>query len=149
MAKWVVKTAEDYRYAFTQINASVNELANRAWGLSLIGAFHWAVEVMGEAMDLAPVDTGHLRDSAYVYLEVDGDVAAYSLAGVTQTLNSLPSSIGSAKITVGFSAEYAFVQHEHIEFNHPLGGQAKYLETAIDRLKPALQTMIRKALGGV
>jgi hypothetical protein len=31
------------------------------------------------------------------------------------------------------TAEYAVVQHERMDFHHPNGGQAKYLETAMVR----------------
>lgn len=61
-------------------------------------------DLRGKAADLAPVDLGDLKGSAYA--EVNG------LAG-----------------EVGFTEPYATRQHEEVWFNHPKGGQAKYLET--------------------
>lgn len=35
-----------------------------------------------------------------------------------------------ARAEVGYSAPYAIRQHEGLNFNHPRGGEAKFLETA-------------------
>lgn len=61
--------------------------------------------------DFVPVDQGILRGSGHV-------------AG---------PDIGANKVTVtlgygGAASAYALVQHERTDFNHPRGGQAKYLE---------------------
>lgn len=56
-----------------------------------------------KARQLAPVDTGDLRGSEFD--EAEG------LEG-----------------TVGFTSPYALKQHEELAYNHPRGGQAKYLE---------------------
>ena len=58
----------------------------------------------------APLDTGDLRGSAAH--EVD--------TGPSRTVGQ-----------VSFSAPYAMVQHEHTEYNHPKGGNAKYLESPL------------------
>ncbi|BBN97501.1 hypothetical protein [Sporolactobacillus terrae] len=62
------------------------------------------------AVEQAPLDTGDLRGSGFH--EVDN--------GPTRATG-----------TVGFTAPYALVQHEHTEFNHPRGGNAKYLENPL------------------
>lgn len=63
-----------------------------------------AIDLLGKAIDLAPVDKGDLRGSGTV--KPDGDNA----------------------VDIGFTEPYAVYQHEHTEFKHPKGGQAKYLE---------------------
>jgi len=63
-----------------------------------------AADLQGKAQELAPVDTGDLRGSAFN----EGK-------GITAT--------------VGFNEPYATSQHENVELRHPKGGQAKYLET--------------------
>ena len=60
-------------------------------------------DLKGKAMRLAPVKFGDLRRSAYV--------ATNKLEG-----------------EVGFLEPYATIQHEAEYFNHPKGGEAKYLE---------------------
>jgi len=60
-------------------------------------------DLKGKSQDLAPVETGDLKGSAYTDLD--------DLQG-----------------EVGFTEPYALRQHEELEYKHPKGGQAKYLE---------------------
>jgi hypothetical protein len=63
---------------------------------------------------LVPVEHGDLKDSGQVVMEGDGQ--------------------GSVQYgTTPETEAYAVVQHERMDFNHPRGGQAKYLETAMLR----------------
>lgn len=80
--------------------------------LSLSAAlFASAVDVANKADSLVPVDEGILRASQSI---------------------TPPKSLGtnpSARITYGGpSAPYALIQHERLDYDHPKGGQAKYLE---------------------
>lgn len=99
-----------------------------------------AFDVQGRAQMKAPLDTGHLRESGSTELIDDGD------------------RIGA---TVGFNAtakngkqSYALVQHERTDYRHPLGGEAKYLETALnevagdfeDRLATGVQRFVEERL---
>ena len=45
----------------------------------------------------------------------------------------------AGKVTVHYGTIYAAVQHEHTEFQHPNGGQAKYLQSVIE--DPATASM--------
>jgi hypothetical protein len=63
-----------------------------------------AADLQGKAQRLAPVDTGDLRGSAF-------------------------SEVIGMDATVGFTEPYALRQHEELDYAHPRGGQAKYLET--------------------
>ena len=65
-----------------------------------------AEAVLAESNSRAPVRDGALRASGST--AVSGDEAA-----------------------IGYSIIYAARQHEEIGWNHPNGGQAKYLETAV------------------
>jgi hypothetical protein len=51
---------------------------------------------------------------------------------------------------VGFNTPYALVQHERLDFNHPKGGKAKYLEDNLkeqaDRYQSNLNDHLRGAL---
>ena len=83
------------------------------------------LSLQGKAQLLAPVDKGDLRGSAYS--EVNG------LDGI-----------------VGFATDYALKQHEEMGYNHPKGGQAKYLEQPykenVDKYIEALRNAIKKAV---
>jgi hypothetical protein len=72
----------------------------------------WVEAVLGEAQRLAPVEEGTLRASG----EAEVEVKATEVLG-----------------TVSFAQVYAAAQHEGINFVHPLGGEAKYLEKALHR----------------
>lgn len=88
----------------------------------------WAQHVLGEAQRLAPVEEGTLRAA--------GDVS------VTETLDG-------ADVTISFSTPYAAKQHEELGYAHPIGGQAKYLETPfkanLPRLAPVVAAALRRA----
>jgi hypothetical protein len=61
------------------------------------------LDLRGKAQRLAPVTKGFLRRSAF-------------------------SDSNATSGTVGFTEVYATRQHEETTWNHPKGGQAKYLE---------------------
>lgn len=46
---------------------------------------------------------------------------------------------------ISFNRVYAAVQHERTDFNHPRGGQAKYLESALT--DPGQVAMIKQIIG--
>ena len=60
-------------------------------------------EVFDESQRQVPVFSGNLRDSG--------------------SLNQF-----GTRITITYSAPYAAIQHENLNFKHPNGGKAKYLE---------------------
>ena len=68
-----------------------------------------AKEVLKVAKELAPKESGKLRRSGKV--EVD-----------------------FKNVSVVFRAWYAWIQHERLDYKHPKGGQAKYLEAAVDQV---------------
>ena len=71
-----------------------------------------ANHIGNESQTLVPVDTGVLRGSMDITRQ----------KSFTQATTSAIISYG------GPAAPYALIQHENMEFEHPTGGQAKYLE---------------------
>lgn len=67
-------------------------------------------DLLGEAQRRAPVEEGTLRGSGF------------------SDLVRVPRG---ADLYVGFATPYAARQHEEVEYRHPLGGQAKYLESVV------------------
>jgi len=76
-------------------------------------------KVVARAKELVPVDEGILRGTGHV-----------ALPGLAGDLVVQPTFGGPA-------APYALVQHERMDFHHTTG-QAKYLETAMHELAPAI-----------
>lgn len=82
------------------------------------------------SLRLVPEDSGDLRSSGKVVIEGRGK--------------------GSVQYgTTPETAQYALVQHERMDFKHPRGGQAKYLENAMTReAKRIFQIMAQAARRG-
>lgn len=109
-------------------------------GLAVItGAAEAAVEqaaqaVLEESQRLVPVDTGALKDSGRV------------------TRDGLEAVISYGEEDPANTAAYAVAQHERLDFHHPGGGQAKYLETAMntrgEQVGTILAESIRRAMTG-
>lgn len=78
------------------------------------GQYTLANAMMTSAKRRVPVKTGVLKSSGYVGMPV-----------VNGTSATCPLGFG------GPASAYALVQHERLDFKHPNGGEAKYLENAI------------------
>ncbi len=77
--------------------------------------------------EFVPVDKGPLKSSGHVQTPV-----------IRKT---------SASVTLGFggaASDYALVQHERTDFNHPGQGQAKYLEQPANEAKKGFGARIAK-----
>jgi hypothetical protein len=87
-------------------------------------------DLMGKSQALCPVLEGDLRGSANVKVGRSGT---------------------KPFVEVGYNMVYARYQHEGTWFNHPQGGQAKYLEQPfkdnVDRYIKAIESDINKSLG--
>lgn len=122
-------------------------------------------DLLGRAMRDAPVDEGTLRASgtATVYAngravarrgfrEIDDTPVTNPDRYVMQTRNTVQEGgLGDAIVgEVGFNTPYALTQHERIDFSHPKGGKAKYLEEPLKehagRYQENLEEHLREAL---
>lgn len=84
--------------------------------------------VARESQERAPVDVGDLRGS--VRVELDGKAYAEGeKGGGVNVLGTVPET--AEKGSVSYNELYAAQQHEQINYNHPRGGQAKYLESVL------------------
>ena len=82
-------------------------------------------DLQGKSQRQAPIDTGDLRSSASTTVDV---------------------KTGNVKGEVGFNEEYALDQHESLEYNHPRGGNAKYLEGPLKENQSRYIKQISEAL---
>ena len=83
-------------------------------------------DLQGKSSQEAPIDTGDLRANCSV--------------------SDVRWSGDSAHVTVGYNLPYAIVQHERLEFRHPKGGKAKYLEDPFNQNKAKYERYIRDAV---
>lgn len=99
-----------------------------------------ALKVIGsdvhiKSMDRAPIREGPLRASGEVTYIIDdarfeGD-GAYPAALAAATAAARAGTLRKLDVEVSYNAVYAARQHEELDWHHPLGGQAKYLESVI------------------
>jgi hypothetical protein len=88
------------------------------------------VVVMAESQKIVPYDEGDLHDSGETDRpEIDG---------------------GKVEVTLhygGGSVDYALVQHERLDYRHPNGGQAKFLDQPLSAwTQGGPESVVRRAL---
>lgn len=104
-----------------EVENKFSQLANEFGPVNQKALKTIAADLKGKAVRLAPVETGDLRGSAWYKVKKVG---------------------GGYEATVGFTEPYALIQHERLDFNHPKGGQAKYLEAPFtENLKRYIQLL--------
>lgn len=89
-------------------------------GLQLVGN-----DLLGRAQRDAPVEEGTLRASGELEIDDDGDVI---------------------EATVSFNTIYAARQHEELDWDHPLGGRAKYLEANLAAMESRYDAVVAAAI---
>lgn len=89
------------------LNRQLEKAIERAPVLAAKTLTDIAFDLSGRSALLAPVDTGDLRNDCHTEIKTSGDTSTAE---------------------IGYSLPYALRQHEELGYNHPKGGQAKYLE---------------------
>lgn len=90
---------------FDALAAALNRLAERARAAGDAAMAENAEGLRDDAAQLTPVEAGELRDAAAV------------------------RRVAEEEYEVGYwGLDYAVVQHERLDYEHPNGGQAKFLE---------------------
>jgi len=112
-----------------------------------------AEAILTEAIDETPIDTGTLRRSGTVTVGALPDGAqVYEAAESGRDMkDAFPDPVGKEKaVYISFNTPYARRQHEELDYEHPRGGKAKYLEDPFNRNKNKVlkyaDKQIRKAL---
>lgn len=108
-----------------------------------------AVDLLGEAVRQAPVDTGDMRGSGLA--EVNGTEVAKGQKEGGIKVQRPGFRAKSLTATIGFyGLPYTVRQHEDTTLNHPQGGNAKFLETPFKERTPRyikrLADSIKKAV---
>lgn len=113
-------------------------------------------DLLGRAVEAAPVEEGTLRASAELAFIVND----HRFDGAGAYAQALHVAVGLARAgrlrtidaEVSFNAVYAARQHEELDWHHPLSGGAKYLERPLlentGRYRQALELEDRLATSG-
>ena len=97
---------------FADIKKKLKDLGMNGKQVAAQAMYTTANFIGNESQAIVPVDTGVLRGSMDITRQ----------KSFTQKTTRAEISYG------GPAAPYALLQHEDMEFNHPTGGEAKYLE---------------------
>lgn len=117
---------------------NINRQIARMKEVTVEGVEDVGLDLLGKAVRDAPVDTGDLRGSGTAAFG-DNVIAEGTKEGSVIVTGRAGRS-AKPEVTVGFSVPYAHRQHEDLEYHHPRGGKAKYLE---DPLKQNAKQYVR------
>ena len=119
--------------------ASKNKVIWRRWIAPKIvregnkGLLHEATDIYELSLSRTPIDEADLINNARISEQADTDKYALAIAyGIDE-----------------ISKEYSVIQHENLNYNHPNGGQAKFLESAYEELLPNVLPRIRQYIRDV
>jgi hypothetical protein len=81
--------------------------------------------LLGDAVRDAPIEVGDLRGSGHADMGGVTIAKGNKNGGIDVVSTETPHGL---EAMVTFEEPYALTQHEHLEYQHPRGGKAKYLE---------------------
>lgn len=85
----------------------------------------WKGDVAGSAADAA--ERGLLMAGEHIARLADGKVPIRD----HHLQESGTVTVAGTEAAVSYNTPYAVIQHERLDFHHPKGGEAKYLEKAL------------------
>lgn len=118
----------DWLKGLNAVISSIQEKVDRIQQGSSQGLKDALLMVAEKSQERAPVESGDLRGSVSVEID-DIVIAKGNKDGGLSTVAEAPEN-GTVG-TVSYNTPYAADQHEHTEYDHPKGGQAKYLESVL------------------
>lgn len=131
MAKHVIRTAADYAATRQRIQNMFDKMKSNVKATTTQAMADVALDCLGKSVERAPVEFGDLRGSGFAEVN-ETTIAMGNKDGGVDDLGVPGEDQGDTiQAAVGFTAPYAFNQHEHTEYEHPMGGQAKYLESVV------------------
>lgn len=114
---------------------------------AVLEALHACAEnILTEAIDETPVESGTLRRSGTVTIGGKAEPEmVYEAAETTSQKDAYPSPLGEEDaVYISFNTPYALRQHEELNYSHPLGGKAKYLEDPVNRNASKVTKLVEK-----
>ena len=97
------------------------------------GAMKTAENILTVSGNSVPRDSGTLANSGCItYDRLPDPVSAYNEAKVKVLDSDTDYRPDIETIYISYSTPYAWRQHEDTQLHHPYGGQAKFLEKAIN-----------------
>lgn len=132
-----------YMTGLKRVENNLNEAISDIKGDVTEGVQDVGLDLLRRSVRKAPVETGTLRGSGYVEFN-NRKIAEGNAGGGIAPYGKVRRTIDNPVATVGFGEVYAAAQHEHVEYRHPKGGQAKYLEQPMKANTAKYVALIRK-----
>jgi len=110
-----------------QVVSNLNQMSAKMKRAARIAIEDCLLDLQSRAVPLAPISEGggDLRGSCSVDVKIVGDeIVGY----------------------IGFDTPYALKQHEELNYQHPRGGQAKYLEEPFNAKKDGYERYVAQAV---
>lgn len=108
-----------------------------------------AAATLAAAMEQAVADG--LNDVAKLAQKGARELAPKDTEGLAESIKVDEASPRNLESAVRSNARHAVPQHERLDYRHPNGGQAKYLEAAVEevrgRLEPTIAAHVRRTFG--
>jgi len=102
-----------------KVRAELKKAARQHREAALAAIYQKGLQIIGQAVELAPVEFATLRRSHYT---------------------TLPD--GRGNVDLGFGTIYANRQHEETSWHHPKGGQAKFLEIPLKKAQSGFASAV-------
>lgn len=138
MGKHIDIPSEQYLKGLKDVVGNIQDAVDKLEAGSAQGLAEALLFVATEAQQRAPIDTGDLRGS--VEVTIDDNIIAAGIKGGGLIRLGVP--VEGAKGTVSFNTKYAARQHEQTAYDHPQGGQAKYLESVLAEYQDRILNLI-------
>lgn len=157
MSTFKISNVDEYQEFYKQLSSKLDVLRDAAEKVAPQVISEELTKTLKKAVSRAPVEEGHLRKA--------GKVTANSLIiaqgredGSTNVMQTFVPNGTRTDFEIGFwhadpkdhgAADvntYSWIQHEDLSFKHPRGGQAKFLESAINEDLSSWKAAIRKAM---
>ncbi len=122
------------------LNAQIEKALQRNPRETARAATDCLLELAGRSAQLAPVDTGDLRNDCVATL--NGQTIFSQQTPILSMVAPSLKTFGS----VGYDLPYALRQHEELGYNHPKGGEAKFLENPFNALEKAFIARMEKVV---
>lgn len=111
----------------SQLLRGLSDAASRMQAGAARGLNDWGEHVLDEAVRIVPIEEGTLQNSGTVAQSADGKTVGVGFGS-------------------GAAAPYAAAQHEHLEYHHDDGRQAKFLERPLQASGPAGMRIVSDAV---
>lgn len=137
----------EYLKGLNEAVENIQEAVDNLEHGSVVGLANALLYIATESQQRAPIDTGDLRGSVEVKINNESYAKGQSGGGITVN-GTIPDNHENETVIgeVSYNTKYAANQHEHTEYDHPKGGQAKYLESVLVEEKDRILKLIAEGI---